>query len=44
VGERGQGQEQEPEPVAEALTERVAVEDGTWTKVGDEEVQSVEIE
>ena len=48
MGEQGQGQEPEPEPEpeleGEALAGRVAVEDGTWTKVGDEESHSVEAE
>ena len=44
MGEQGQGQGQEPELEGEALVGRVAVEDGTWTKVGDEESHSVEAE
>ena len=39
-----QGPEPEPElePEAEAFVGQVAAEDGTWTKVGDEESQPVE--
>ena len=46
MGERGQVQGPEPEPEleVEALAGRVAVEDGKWTKVGDEESQPVETE
>jgi len=46
VGGREQGQEPELEPEleAETLAGRVVVEDGTWTKVGDEESQPVEAE